>query len=267
MADGQSLKAARSQLIAELQQVESFLPVVDQSHSNETGSGNSIPATGRSSTLTQRSKREDILNRLSFEFSELKFEYRTLSIDLDRWKKRFKMLSDVLPDLRPTNDLERQGLFETQEFPLFPLLKDVRTMREKLGLDSSLALWQGMQTIAEDDESSNFSRSTQKGSDELHWLNLKKYMDNDDDLAVALESIKGQENNIVVACCKAEIRHKDDCAMVTSAASHAHEAAEEPRDQNMTAWAALKVRNTSVCSIGLLVGGWVGWLVSCFVGC
>lgn len=175
------------------------------------------------------------MQRLAFEYSELKFHFRQHVIELELWQKREKLIKEIDPELQPTNQNEKKGIYETKSFPLYPLMKEIRQCRELLidKIDGD----DDRTEQASDSPSLDKTLSVQdmiKGSGRTddHWFDLIKFLEEDHELASALQPIKGKENNIMVACNKA---------------SHHHDSAEagavfaESKDQNMIAWVTLRL--------------------------
>lgn len=211
----QDLKFARKAYIESIQQCETFL---ENSHPSMTDT-----STSGSSIVTKKETREEVLTRLAFEYSELKYSFRQSVIELEKWKERESLLANVEPDLCPTNQQERNGIFEARSFPLFPLLQEIRKYREQLKCCDTL---------------SGQGYGGAKLSNELYLATEDQFefpeiIGEDEDLMVALEVIKGKENNISVACNKA-LHHHDS-------ARGGGVIFDEPKDQNMIAWVTLRI--------------------------
>ncbi len=228
----QDLKVTRKAYIESIQQCETFL---EDSHPSMIDT-----STTRSSTsgtiLTKKETREEVLKRLAFEYSELKYSFRQSIIELEKWKERESLLANVEPELCPTNQQERNGIFEAQSFPLVPLLQEIRKYREQLKCSDTLSGQghDGAKLSNELNSAISHSDSQSRGSlGAEDQFEFSKVIAEDEDLMLALEVIKGRENNISVACNKA--LHHHDSARGGGAIF------DEPKDQNMIAWVTLRI--------------------------
>jgi hypothetical protein len=157
-------------------------------------------------------------------------------VKLQQWQEREKLLNDIEPELHPTNQQERQGIYQAKSFPLFPLLQEIRRLRDLLSRGDD----------NQDEKSEHKSESSSVGktpsvyellksgtqSTEDDWFDIKNFVTEDPDLKMALETIGSKENNILVSCNKATHHHD---------LSETGNVLEETKDQNMIAWVTLRI--------------------------
>lgn len=193
---------------------------------------------------------DSITKELTQAFVSLKEQVRESRRHLQTWHHRHLALQEILyEDLRATNEQEKHGKYSEDDFPLYPLLKQIERFRKQLSLPLSFE----EEIIANDYTNPNPHDNHEKeGKAKQHqtalakWFNLKELMKEDEVMKELFAPLLGTKESTIIVACHNAIHRSDDYLKEHHHHSHEGDGAgqhntEECRDQNIMAWVTLKM--------------------------
>lgn len=222
---------------------------------NTYTNGNKKKHRGRSILSNSISSTTQNLMDLASSYCNLLHRMHTIQQINTIWQRRYRYLQTVLLDLRPVNGDEGNGQYLTS---LFPLLDMVQNLRTKIDSQQDLehqddGFFEDEVFAPEKEHAANQEEIATVGSQSRHstrpdqlvpGLEWNELVGGDEDLQLIMEPFRGTEANYISAIQSIAVQEFTERYLQQQHQLEDDKKAveHEDRDQNMLAWALLKVR-------------------------